>query len=326
MSSISLKKVNLGLYPTPLHFCESLSKDWERKIWLKREDLSGFMGGGNKVRQAEYLIAEALSQGATDIVAAGGAQSNHLRILSGAAAKYHLNCHLALYGKEVSTPTGNLLISKMAGAHLNFSGKNPRTSADDLAKKLCEELKKKGQRPYFIPRGGASVTGILGWIDFVKELKEQTEDLKIDMDRLILPVGSGGTIAGIQQGQITYDANWKVTGFATSKNKTKSLEKVLSLAKELDENKKSLEGIEIFDEFLGGGYGVITPEVVNFSKNFLKKNGILLDPVFSAKAMMGTKALIDSNYFDKNENMVLLITGGETALFSDRYQDELFSS
>ncbi len=326
MSRTSFKKVDLGLYPTPLHFCESLSKVWNRNIWLKREDLSGFMGGGNKVRQAEYLIAEALSQGATDIVAAGGPQSNHLRIISGAASKSKLACHLALYGKEVATPTGNLLISKMSGAHLNFSGKDPRTSADELAKRLCEELTKKGKKPYFIPRGGASATGALGWIDFVKELKEQTADLKINMDRLILPVGSGGTIAGIHQGKRAHPANWKVTGFATSKNKTKSLEKILSLVGELDKTTNSLEGIEIFDEFLGEGYGVVTPDVAKFSKDFLRKFGILLDPVFSAKAMMGTKALIDSNHFSKNENLVLLMTGGEAALFSDRYQEGTFSA
>ena len=322
----AIRRVKISHSPTPIEFAERLSKSVNGNLYIKRDDCTGLAGGGNKTRKLEYLLADALHQGADTLVTIGGLQSNHARQTAAAAAKFGLNCELVLEDVE-GTPkadfyqNGNLLLDSLLGAKIHTLGID-----DDLQKytdALMAQLKVQGKTPYFIPMGGSSVIGSLGYVRCAFELLKQIEEQQLDIDQIVIATGSAGTQAGLLAGLIAAHSSIPVLGISVSKNRRdqellvsellKDLLLYLELDPALSEGRVHANG-----DYFGSSYGVSTPEMITAVKLTAATEGILLDPVYTGKAMAGLIDLLKGGQISATSKQLFLHTGGSPGLFAYR--------
>ena len=296
------------------------------RLWVKRDDCTGLAGGGNKTRKLEYLLAEALDAGADCVLTTGALQSNHARQTAAAAAKLGLECHLMLEEEVNRTDadyrgSGNLLIDRLCRAHLH---RYPGNSDMPLAlETLAEKLRAEGRRPCVIPVGGSSARGALGYARCAQELLQQSRMLGIDLDLVVHASGSAGTQAGLIAGFAALGAEVPVLGICVSRPAAEQEEKVMGLVAE------TLHLLEVSapfprqrvranGDYVGEGYGIPTPGMIDAVKLAARLEGLLLDPVYTGKAMAGLIDLVRKDALDKTKNVVFLHTGGAAALFAYR--------
>ncbi|PKL44058.1 MAG: D-cysteine desulfhydrase family protein [Candidatus Riflebacteria bacterium HGW-Riflebacteria-2] len=322
MKHLELPREPLGFFPTPVHELANLGRALGGpRIFIKRDDQTGLAFGGNKTRKLEYIIGRALAQGADTLITAGAGQSNHCRQTAAAAASLNMACHLVLGGSAPETANGNLLLDQLLGAQIHWAGKHRK--GEDIPK-IEEELRKAGRQPFVVPYGGSNELGATGFVEALCELDSQTFELQTDFDHIVFASSSGGTQAGLMVGKKLLKKNYEITGIAIDKEGSaeKSLsELILDLANstasyletgfEVDKSDLILN-----EEYTGAGYGIIGEAEKEAIRLTAKHEGILLDPVYTGRAMAGLIGLIRQGRFKKDEAILFWHTGGAPALFA----------
>lgn len=312
-------KIELGNGITPFHPTPRLANFLGVNLWLKRDDMNGFALGGNKIRKLEYIMQDALMQKADTIVAAGGPQSNHMRLTAAAAVHLGMKSVMVYYGHSPDTKEGNYLLTQLLGVESVFTGSLDRASVDREASLVIARLKQEGHKPYFVPRGGATPLGTLGYVEFVKELKMQIDESNIVFEHLIVTCGSGGTLAGICLGAEVYGLGLKIWGINVSRPREESMLRVKELADRcaqtyLETTYHQTADFEL-EDYRGVGYGQVQPEVSQAIRNAASTEGIFLDPVFTGKAFWGLTDLIAQRKIKKGAQVIFLHSGGHPTLF-----------
>ena len=317
----SFPRINLGYLPTPIAELKQLSQKLNGpKILMKRDDLTGLGLGGNKVRKLEFLIGEALALGCDTVITGGAAQSNHCRQTAAAAASVGLACHLALGGTKPDGINGNLLLDYLFGAQVHWCGEQRKGEQLPV---IAEKLKAEGRKPYIIPYGGSNSVGALGFVAAMGELKHQLDAAHRNVDCIVFPSSSGGTHAGIVAGAAFYNLTVAVVGIGIDKRLSTEIpyeHELASLANELSQ-KLELKKVYAADyftvrkEYQTPGYGVVSDLEREAIKLVARHEGILLDPVYSGRAMGGLISMIRNQEFSKDDAVLFWHTGGTPALF-----------
>jgi D-cysteine desulfhydrase len=310
--------------PTPIEKLERLTKVLGGpNIYMKRDDLLGLAGGGNKTRKLEFLMADALAGGADTVITCGAVQSNHCRLTLAAAVKEGLKCHLVLEqrvpGSYDKYAGGNNLLFHLLGVegvHVVEGGSDMMAEMQ----KVAEMLKAEGRKPYIIPGGGSNEIGALGYVACAQEMLQQLFEMEVDIDNIIVTSGSTGTHAGLLTGIVGQNANIPVTGIGINRKKAIQTEAVYQLAVKLAaklgvKNPPSKEDVVVFDDYIGEGYSRPTKGMIEAVKLVARTEAILLDPVYTGKAMAGMIDLIQKGYFENAKNILFLHTGGSPALY-----------
>lgn len=322
-------KISLANLPTPLRKLSRLSKNYPASIWLKSDDQSGFALSGNKVRKLEYLLADAIEKGATDIITCGGVQSNHCRATALACSRMGLRCHLILRrdnDQPNDQPLANHFLDLLAGAKVDIYSKHgfPAKLGQRFAEKE-NEIKRNGGVPYSIPTGGSNGLGVWGYLEAISELKKQCEDLGVRPDLIVCASGSGGTQAGLTLGSyIQWDV--PVLGFAVCDSADYFYRKIQSDVGSWCEisgispaDAQSLLAnlsIETNENYIGPGYAKAAPEVFRCIQELAQNEGIILDPIYTGKAMYGLLSELENGNLSKYKNIIFIHTGGAFGLFS----------
>lgn len=316
------KKLSLGFFPTPLYELKNLSEEFDGyRVFIKRDDHNGVATGGNKIRKLEYLLQDANEQGCDTVITAGAQQSNHCRLTAAACSQKGLKCHLLLGGEEPKEYNGNLLLSYLLGAKIHFTGGNRKGEDMPL---VVEKLKDEGCKPYIIPYGGSNQIGAQGYVDAVSEIKEQLQETNLSsIDYIVFASSSGATHAGLLAGCELSNLNTKVIGISIDKDETNGqpLEEIIAdlFLQVLKANnpKKGVEKLDVnlIRDYDKAGYGVITENERSAIKLLAKTEGILLDPVYTARAFFGMVDLMKKKKLTPGSNVLFLHTGGIPANF-----------
>lgn len=314
-------KYSLGFFPTPLHKLENLSEKYsDYNIFIKRDDNTGLASGGNKTRKLEYLIQNALDNKCDTVITAGAQQSNHCRQTAAACSKAGLECHLLLGGEQPDNYEGNLLLSHLLGAKIHFTGENRKGEDLPVLKKTLEQHDKTC---YIIPYGGSNLTGALGFVNAVKELKEQLIEQSLKIDYIFFSSSSGGMQAGLTLGIELFDLDAQLHPINIDKEEINGLtleEIVLQIVTEgqkiLSINKRFLPADIFLDkDYNDAGYGVITEDERFAVEELAMTEGILLDPVYTGRAFYGMLDSLDNQKIPANSNILFWHTGGMPAIF-----------
>lgn len=325
-------RVRLAHLPTPLeplrrlteHLADTASSPGRvPQLWIKRDDATGLAGGGNKTRKLEFLLGDAIAQASDVLVSVGGLQSNHARQTAAAAAACGLDCELLL--QEITgapsgsyTNNGNLLLDDLLGAHVQ------RLAADaDLSLQLAqatERLRAAGRSPYAVPLGGSNALGALGYVVAVQELLVQCEQLAIRPTHIVMATGSAGTQAGVLAGLAAADADIEVIGVTVSRAAAKQRELVSGLLRQtcaqLGIETPSDAKVLCNDGYFAPGYGVANAAMVRSVRLLATTEAMLLDPVYTGKAMAGLIDLVEQGVFAADSLVIFLHTGGSAGLFA----------
>ncbi len=318
MGNKTFKKLNYSILPTPIHKLENLSKYLNANIYCKRDDLTGFAFGGNKTRKLDYLIYEAVEKEADTIVAVGAYQSNFCRIASAYGAACGLDVRLVLGGKKPEKATANLMLDYLFGADVSDVDSFEWNDWEERAKQLTEELKAKGKKVYYMPIGGSTKTGALGYVDCMKEIKEYSETNGTEFKQIFHATGSAGTQSGLVSGKALTGWQGLINGIAITKNSEQIKKEVKQLAEEtgkLLEVTIKDEDIIVDDNYIGEAYGLETEAAKEAIKLFAKFEGILLDNVYSGKAASGMIDYIRKGMIKSSDNVLFIHTGGNIQLF-----------
>ncbi len=319
---LQLPRFLLALLPTPLVEATRLTRALNGpRILIKRDDLTGFGFGGNKVRGLEYYLADALAQEADVIVTGAGPQSNHIRATSAAARVAGLDIAVVMHDSRPAETQGNLLLDALLGVELHFTNDPNRALVDTKIEEVAEDLRWQGRRPYIIPRGGASALSALGYIECVRELNAQLQAVNVQPTWLVLATGAGGTQAGLVAGAKIFGATYRVLGITVSRPVSECIERITRFAREaaalIDQPREiSSDDVLVRDGFIGRGYGIPSAEGIAAIRWVARTEGIFLDPTYTGKAMAGLMAEIRSGRIGRDETIVFLHTGGEPGLFA----------
>jgi D-cysteine desulfhydrase len=317
--------------PTPIEPLAHLSRELGGpEIWIKRDDLLGLAGGGNKTRKLEFLVADALSQGCDTLVTTGAVQSNHCRLTTAAAAKEGLKCRLVLEQRVAGSydpkASGNNLLFDLLGVE----AVQVVEADDDLAaamQAIADDLRKKGRKAYVIPGGGSNALGAVGYAACAQELMGQLFDAQLSIDHIICASGSAGTHAGLLAGLVALNAQIPITGVSVRRSKVEQEGLVRLLTKDCADVLGTVSPVRrdvaVLDDWVGPGYALPSPEMVEAVRMLARLEGILLDPVYTGKAMAGLIALARSGRWRASDKVLFLHTGGSPALYV--YQDALRS-
>ncbi|RME07481.1 MAG: D-cysteine desulfhydrase family protein [Anaerolineae bacterium] len=319
----SLPRIEIAHLPTPIEEMPRLSAHLGGpRLLIKRDDQTGLAFGGNKTRKLEYLVAEALAQGARTLVTAGAVQSNHCRQTAAAAARLGLDCILVLVGNPQESPSGNYLLDLLLGAEVVWA-RSWETRHDDL-QAAFEAAREQGRKPYFIPYGGSNATGAAGYAFAMQELVSQG----VEADWVVFPSSSGGTQAGMVAGARLFGFEGRILGISVDEPESVLKERVARLATEtarlLGED-VSFSADEIFVDagYTGEGYGVMNARDREAVQLFARYEGLLVDPVYTGRAAGGMIDLIRKGFFSSHETVLFWHTGGTPALLASKYRHVL---
>jgi D-cysteine desulfhydrase family pyridoxal phosphate-dependent enzyme len=310
-------QIKLVKNATPFHRLDQLSEELKAEIWIKRDDLTGFSEGGNKVRKAQHLLTDALYQGADTIITAGAVQSNHSRVIATAASAVGFDCHLVLSGAEPERSIGNLLLDRLAGATLHFVSSGLVRAA--RMGEVAAELRSRGKKPYIVPIGGSNVIGARGYVEAFREIDSQLGPLPSAPSRLYFATSSGGTYGGLLAGRAACGSSVKLEAVRVDDDlypEDNVLTVANALAEEMSLEQRFTDSDAPFNNgHVGEGYGVPSPEGIEALKLLWRLEGILLDPVYTAKAMA---ALISDVRAGKlqGESAIFLHTGGQPSVYA----------
>ena len=321
---VTFPRIRLGHFPTPLEPMDRLTKILGGpRIWIKRDDCTGLATGGNKTRKLEYLMADAQKKGADTVITQGATQSNHARQTAAAAAFLGLECHILLEDRTASNDSnyalnGNVLLDQLHGSTIS-----KRAGGSDMAAEmegLAAKLTAKGKTPYIIPGGGSTPVGALGYVNCVREIVEQADEMGLKIDGIVHATGSAGTQAGLVVGLAAINSDIPLLGIGVRAPREKQEQMVYDLAVRtaeyldlgitIDRNK-----VRANCDYVGEGYGIPTDGMKAAIKLLAQTEGLLFDPVYSGKGMDGFTDLISKGHFSETRNIVFLHTGGSAALF-----------
>jgi D-cysteine desulfhydrase len=319
---VGFERKQLGFFPTPISDLPNLRQRLGGpRLMIKRDDLSGLAFGGNKTRKLEYLIGDALAQGCDTVITGGAEQSNHCRQTAAACALCGLECHLVLGGSEPATLQGNILLDHLFGAHIHWSGKLRK---GENIPELVDELKKRGRRPYVVPYGGSSEIGALGFVEAARELQQQIAALDAPITHVVFASSSGGTQAGLIVGKFLYGATFRLIGIDIDKDESGDAS-FRSQVEHLVASTARLTGasipniraeVDLRNQYAGAGYGVVGDLERKAITLLAQTEGILVDPVYTGRALGGLIDMIRGGAFDSKDCVLFWHTGGTPALFS----------
>ncbi len=318
-------RVRLAHLPTPLEPMPRLTEHLGGpRLWIKRDDCTGLGTGGNKTRKLEFLMAEAIALGSDAVITQGATQSNHARQTAAAAARLGLGCHIVLedrtgFSDEAYQSNGNVLLDYIFGATVTTCPGGADMNAE--MEKVAEGLKAQGKKPYIIPGGGSNPVGALGYVNAAFELIAQANDMRLEIAHLVTATGSAGTHAGLVAGMAALHCTVPILGIGVRAPKDKQEAAVYDLA-ERTAAYMDLPGIVkrksvvANTDYVGPGYGLPTDGMIEAVKLLAEFEGVLLDPVYSGKAMDGFIQLVRTGFFSKDSDVVFLHTGGAAGLFA----------
>ncbi len=328
----TIPRLRFAHLPTPIEELPRLSETLGGpRLLVKRDDQTGLAFGGNKTRKLEFLVAEALEQGARMLISAGAIQSNHCRQTAAAAARHGLACTLVLTGDAPQEASANYLLDRLLGVDIVHVA--DRKDRDRILQETFDKAAAEGKKPYLVPYGGSSSTGALGYAFAMQELMEQWQDFRSlrgfgSLNWIVFGTSSGGTHAGLVLGQRLFGFKGKILGISIDESESWLKEHVSKLAS--DASEKLGERIQFTpadvlanDGYCHAGYGVLTEAEREAVKLFARTEGLLVDPVYTGRAAAGMMDLIRKGFFKKDETVLFWHTGGQPALFAEKYAASL---
>jgi D-cysteine desulfhydrase family pyridoxal phosphate-dependent enzyme len=319
-----LPRIPLGCLPTPLEELPRLTRALGGpRLFIKRDDQTGLATGGNKTRKLEFAVADALDQGADTLITMGGVQSNHTRQTAAAAARCGLQCVVVLRGHAPAVWNGNLLLDHLLGAQVVFSGDRTREA---VAAEVESQARAAGRRPYLIPVGASNAVGAAGFVAAMEELDAQAKARALRVDRVVFASSSFGTQAGLCVGAKAVGFGGQLAAIAIDSRRDELQAGVAAIATATIRRlgwEMAFGPAEVvaYDGYLGAGYAVMGEPEREAISLVARSEGILLDPVYTGRAMAGLIDLIRTGVFGKDETIVFWHTGGAAALFA--YAEEL---
>jgi len=300
-------------------------------IYIKRDDLLGLAAGGNKTRKLEFLVADAMAKGADTLITCGAVQSNHCRLTLAAAVKEGLKCRLVLEERVPGTYNPNASGNNFLYRLLGVEDIKVVPQGADMMKEMEEvayQLSTEGRKAYVIPGGGSNPVGATGYVACAQEISDQMFEQGIAIDYVICASGSAGTHAGLVTGFHGCNMNIPVLGINVSRNREEQEEIVYSLVRETARHvgvKAEIprDAVVCLDEYVGAGYSLPTPEMAEAVRMLARTESILLDPVYTGKAMAGLIDQVRKGFFKRENNVLFVHTGGSPALYV--YEDYLLS-
>ncbi len=288
-------------------------------LWIKRDDRTGLAGGGNKTRKLEYLVAEALTGGATALITCGSVQSNHCRLTAAAANREGLSCHLVIRekrpGQYREDASGNNLLYRLLGAQVHVVP--PNTDLETAMTDLAYRLAASGTLAHVIPMGGSNATGCLGYVRCAKEIVQWSVEAGVPLASVVCASSSGGTHAGLVAG--LYPEGINVLGISVDWDAEPQTEVVVGLVNAVCDKMGTSdipsEAVVVHDQYVGPGYAQGTPEMAEAVRMFAQLEGVLLDPVYTGKTAAGFIGTVRSGRWSKDDHVLFVHTGGSPALF-----------
>jgi D-cysteine desulfhydrase family pyridoxal phosphate-dependent enzyme len=321
-------RVRLAEYPTPLEHLPNLSRELGRQVFVKRDDGIGPGMGGNKTRKLEYLLADAQARDAERVVTFGGLQSNHARITAAAARRFGLEPHLFYFQRRPERFTGNLLLNELLGAKMHFvpfGGGSAGGMTLETTIRLVRLLARlRVGRHYFIPVGGHSWRGCLGYVHTAIEIDDQARALDIENAWLVTAVGTGGTLAGLLAGLTVLGSSLRPLGIDVGKLWKAMPASIARMAGELCErlghpHTFTADHVPYIEgTYVGEAYAIPTEECSTAVRRLAQLEGLLLDPVYTGKAFAGLLDLVQKSQLGRDEPVIFLHTGGLPGLFAFR--------
>jgi D-cysteine desulfhydrase len=292
-------------------------------IWIKRDDLTPLAGGGNKTRALEFLVAGALAQHCDTLITSGPLRSNHCRLTLAAARREGLACRLILErppgGSGDLATDGDGLLYDLLGAE-EVRVVDAATDLTGMMQEMARDLARNDRKGYVIPRGGSSPLGMLGYVACAQEVLAQALAMSLPLDRIVCATGSGGTQAGLLAGLHGSDAPIELTGISARNRRLEQELSVHALTKHvtdlLDLPGVPIEAVCVLDEWIGPGYALLNEEMAAAVRLVARLDGVLLDPIYTGKAMAGLIQLVRRGCLQRDENVLFLHTGGVPALYS----------
>lgn len=322
-----LPRIKLAALPTPLEEAPALSAFLGGpRILLKRDDITGLAFGGNKVRKAEYLLGEAVDQGCDVVVTLGAIHSNHARVTAAAARRLGLDAVVVLVGQEPAQRQGNLLLDTIFGAEIRIINTDEDYVLVGVVDDVVRDLRRQGRNPYVIPRGGSTPLGAAAFVNAGLELLDQLNGRGIRADAIVHASTSGGTQAGLYTAMKVTQSGIQVFGISTGPRR----EVVGGLVRALGEDLAAMLGLDwrphpddivVTDEYAGEASSVPTPAGLDAIRLAARTEGILLDPIYTGKAMAGLIDMVRRGQFSADQTVVFWHTGGQPAIFA--YADAL---
>jgi len=316
------ERIQLANLPTKIEKLERLTKEaGGPQIFIKRDDQTGTEVSGNKIRKLEYVIKEALDQNCDYLITCGGIQSNHARATAAAAAKLGLGAYLVLAGSENEAIDGNYFLDKLLGADIEFiSREDYSESRMEIMEGIKYKLIKQGHKPYIIPEGASDGIGTFGYYTAMEEILEQEKQLGVHFDAIVLAVGSGGTYSGMFLANKILNNNSVIYGINVGGDAAYFQDRIMGILKDsfryIDyEASFSKDEIRIIDGYVGVGYALSRPEELEFIHKLARLEGVVLDPVYTGKAMYGLVNEIKKGSMSQYKNILFVHTGGIFGVF-----------
>lgn len=334
----SIPRCHLASLPTPLEPLSALSEELGVNLFVKRDDLTGLAMGGNKARKLEFIMADVVAQGADCVITWAGMQSNWCRQLAAAACKQGVRPVLVLF-KRAGRPSerdGNVLLDLIYGAAIHVVERTQQeileySGVREVIDEIAERERRSGYRPYIAPIGGSRVEcsmtrplGAMAYAAAMHELLEQAREMHLKIDSIVFATGSGGMHAGLLAAAKLMADGPRAIGVSVSESRESMRGCVMSIVEHTlaglcingERPTVTMEDVIVFDEYIREGYGMLNPETSQILCRIARLEGLLLDPVYTGKAMIGLIDLASKRYFRRGENVVFLHTGGLPALFS----------
>lgn len=329
------RRLSWSRLPTPIQKLARVSAEVGANVFVKRDDLTGFVTGGNKIRKLDYLYREAIDKGATAVISCGGVQSNHCRAVAAVAAQYGLECILILRGERPEVLQANLLLDYLLGAQILYVTDEEYEAREELRLRIEEQVRARGGKAYYIPEGGSNPLGTLGYVEAWREIESQLgtrdenfgEQIPTRFDSVVFATGSAGTQCGLLLGRILTQTPATDAGAAAAHAPTRIIganvcydkQDTFKIVKDLLWKTMMhfhlpysflASDIELLDGFIGVGYAQNTPAELEFFARMARLEGLVLDPTYSGKAFLGLYETLkrDKAYF--GENVLFIHTGG----------------
>lgn len=318
------QRIELARTGTPFQKLERLSRETGVAIWAKRDDMTGSVLSGNKVRKLEFAIADARAQGADTLITCGGTQSNHCRATAIAGAQLGMRVHLVLAGESIDGPDGNLLLDQLAGATITLVSPDLfGTALNGVIEEVAAKERTQGRKPYVIPLGASFEPGLWGYIGCMEELKADCHTAGVTPEVIAFATGSGGTQAGLILGNAMHGLGARIVGYSVSSPADDLAARVREQMRAWKRRyNESLDvetlPIEIDDHYIGPGYGLAEPPVFETIRRVGRLDGFILDPTYTAKAMHGVLSELAGGSLAGAKTVIFVHTGGVFGLFPQR--------
>jgi len=315
--------VPLALLPTRIERLPRLSTYSGSNLFIKRDDLTGCLTSGNKIRKLEFVLADALEKKSDTLITCGGIQSNHARATTAVAGRYGLESVLFLRGEANALAEGNLWLNQLLGAKIRYIDEKAYALVDQLMEEEAGKLRSRGKRPYVIPEGASNWLGAMGYVRAAEEMRNQFDAAALSVDRIVFACGSGGTYAGLLVGKKLFGLESRLTAINVCQSAEHFVRKICDISSETSARLGlglSFETgeVEVLDGYVREGYAESDPEIAQLITKIARMEGIVLDTVYTGKAMYGLLDLISRSVISNKENILFLHTGGIFSLFAYR--------